>query len=59
MAEERKIDMSPEAIERRLRLASDLRRLCLTLGAAGKAAGLHDVVRDAPRYDDDNTKITE
>jgi len=29
-----KVDMSPEAIERRLRLASELRRLCVHLGEA-------------------------
>jgi len=33
-ADEDRVDMSPEAIARRLREASELRRLCLSLGKA-------------------------
>jgi hypothetical protein len=53
--EEEVIDMSPAAIDQRLRLASELRRLCLSLGEAGRAAGLHDVIRDAPEPRDEDT----
>ncbi len=36
-----KPDMSPEAITARLQRVEELRRLCLSLGEAGKKAGLH------------------
>jgi hypothetical protein len=41
------IDMSPEAVERRLQEVVALNRLCASLMDAGKAAGLHDRVWDA------------
>ena len=47
-----KIDMSPEAIERRLRLASELRRLCIHLGKGKEIYPKRDLdqddVRDSP-----------
>jgi hypothetical protein len=39
------IDMSPAAVDARLRKASQLRRLCLSLGDAGRRAGI-DTVRE-------------
>lgn len=35
------VDMSPEAVERRLQEVVALNRLCASLMEAGKAAGLH------------------
>ena len=35
------VDMSPEAVARRLEQVSRLRTLCLSLGTAGHNAGLH------------------
>jgi hypothetical protein len=40
-----KVDMSPEAVTARLKLASQLRRLCLALG---KARPVKPTVADAP-----------
>jgi hypothetical protein len=36
----RKVDMSPEAVDRRLREASQLSKLCLSLRAAALRSGL-------------------
>ncbi|HVT02349.1 MAG TPA: hypothetical protein VHL58_03120 [Thermoanaerobaculia bacterium] len=44
-----KIDMSPEAIERRLRLASELRRLCIHLGKGKEIYEKRDPDRDDVR----------
>jgi hypothetical protein len=41
------VDMSPEAVERRLQEVVALNRLCASLMDAGKAAGLHDRVWDS------------
>jgi hypothetical protein len=54
------VDMSPRAIEQRLRLASELRRLCLTLGEArpvGLVESGDDLIRDADSADAEGQQV--
>ena len=46
-----KVDMSPEAIERRLRRVSELKNLCLSLSKSKKATHRTDTIAEAnPGY---------
>ncbi len=44
------VDMSPAAIDARLRQSSQLRRLCLSLGQAGRRAALDQISERATEY---------
>jgi hypothetical protein len=45
-----KVDMSAEAIDRRLRATSDLRDLCLRLREVGQGASVSEVKESTPAY---------
>ena len=44
------VDMSAEAVDRRLRTTSDLRDLCLRLRKVGEGAAVPEVKESAPAY---------
>jgi hypothetical protein len=53
-----KVDMSPEAITRRLRQTSELRRLCLALaGERYKAIAAKNKPRPQPQTENDQQKL--
>ena len=42
------VDMSAEAVTRRIKKASELRKLCISLGNAGKSSDAHQSAHNSP-----------